>query len=207
MTISRNLVSFCTVLLLAANSAFSFAAAPAKPKAETTKPTKKAVPASKLEAQLGKAFKLWDRNKDDAVDKDELDKALLPKTTGKKGAPAPDPKPMIDALYARLDSDKDGKVASAEFDGWAASFGTYLTESVKLQNERAGIEGELVKLQRLAAGSGNVTAGDGIFQQEANRGIIRYQIMLKEIDAKLAELAGKDGHSDYAQFLWQHLFK
>ena len=89
MTIRRNLVGLSFVLVMAVCSQRSFAADPPKPKTEPGKPAKKAVPANRLEAQLSKAFKLWDRNKDNAIDKDEIEEALAPKSTGKKGAPAP----------------------------------------------------------------------------------------------------------------------
>lgn len=189
----------------------SRSAEPTKAKPEPVKPAKKSPGAAgKVESQLAKAFKLWDRNKDDAVDKDELEKVFVPKAASKKGpaaAAAADPRPAIAALHAKLDEDKDGKVNAKEFDAWATTFAAYLTKFAELQERRAGIERELVNLQRLLAKSDNVSAADGIFAGEANRGIIRYQGMLKDIDNELKELADKGGHTEYAQMVAQQVFR
>lgn len=184
---------------------------PAKVKPESSKPAKstKRSPgaAGKIEGQLFRAFKLWDHNKDDAVEKEELEKAYAPKVGANKPPVAADPKAAVAALYDKLDADKDGKVDQKEFGAWATPFAAHLVNFAELQERRAGIERELVNMQRLLSRSGNVTAADGIFASEANRGIISYQEMLKNIDTELNKLATDGGHAEYRDLLVQKLFR
>jgi hypothetical protein len=184
---------------------------PAKVKPESSRPAKstKRSPgaAGKIERQLFSAFKLWDRNKDDAVVKEELEKALAANVVANKPPVAADPKAAVAALYDKLDADKDGKVDQKEFDAWATPFAAHLVKFAQLQGGRAGIERELVNMQRLLSRSGNVTAAEGFVSSELNRGIIRYQVMLDEFDTDLNKLATDGGHAEYRDLLVQKLFR
>ena len=163
--------------------------------------------AGKIEGQLFSAFKLWDRNKDDAVVKEELEKALAPNVVANKPPVAADPKAAVAVLYDKLDADKDGKVDQKEFGDWATPFAAHLVKFAQLQERRAGIERELVNTQRLLSRSGNVTAAEGFVASELNDGIITYQQMLNEFDTELNELATDGGHAEYRDLLVQKLFR
>ena len=167
---------------------------------------------NKLVGALQKTFKLWDSNKDDSVDKEELEKfyaRLKAKPKKKADAAAgggPEPLAAVAALWKKTDADSDGKISHAEFDAWAGQFAEYLSQCVDLQNQRAGVEREMVNLQSLLAKSGNVTALDGIFEQEARRGLIKYKQSLERIDGALQELDAA-GHSAYRDLLLPQLIR
>src|SRR5689334_12304388 len=91
-----------------------------------------------MESQLRRSFKSWDRDKNDSVSKEELEKffAKLKVKPKKKARPddqkQPDTMAAITALYSRLDSDQDNEVTAAEFDAWAANFAAYVDKSLDL---------------------------------------------------------------------------
>ena len=174
-------------------------------KAEKAKTEKKpAATSSKGAGQLLKTFKQWDKNKDSSVDKDELEKfyARLKAKPKKKGDAAaagePDPMAPVHALLAKTDTDSDGKISQSEFDEWAGKFSEFATKVAALQADRVRVEREMANLQGLLARSGRVTAADGIFEQEARRGLITYKQSLEQIDGELKALDA-EGHGDYAE--------
>lgn len=215
---------FAAALIALFLGAGAFAAKPkkapegenAEASAEQPKPVKGKKPvdaAGKIESQLQKTFKIWDRNKDDSIDKEELEKfyARLKAKRKKKGqgdeAQAPDPMAAVAALHAKIDADQDAKASHAEFDAWAADLSAHLSKYVELQERRAELAGELANLQGLLQRSGNVTAADGIFNGEASRGVIQYEQMIKGVDEDLKKLDEDSGHADYRDFLLQQVFR
>ena len=181
-------------------------------KAEKAAQKKAAAASSKLAGSMQKTFKLWDRNKDDAADKEELEKMYVkpaPKAK-KKGAapaaPAPDPAAGVTALLTKADADSDGKISKAEFDAWSPQFSAYLSKYVELQTERARVGTELAKAEALIARSGNVTASDGIFPDTMRRGVIGYKQSLERIDGELKELDAA-GHAEYRDLLVPQLLR
>lgn len=167
--------------------------------------------ARRVVVELQKLFKIWDGNKDRSADQDELKKfanSVKPKVP--KNQPKADADPgtvAILALLSHLDEDQDQKVSQAEFDRWAPRFAGDLTEIVRLQGESARIQQELAKLEALSQRSGNVTAGDGIFQDSARRGIIQYQQQLKDLGMQLDKIQSEGGHADYREFLQRELLR
>jgi hypothetical protein len=180
--------------------------------AEAQDKSKKADAATKkVVVELQKLFKLWDANKDRFADQDELKKFA---TSVKPKAPKNQPKEdadagtaAVEALISKLDPDKDQKFSQAEFDTWAALFARDFTEIMRLQFETARIQQELAKLEALSQRSGNVTAGDGIFQDSARRGIIQYQLQLKDLAAQLDKIKEEGGHAGYQEFLQRELLR
>ena len=186
------LVLTCPVFVLAAAKA-----KPEKAKAEKTP----AATNGKVAGQLQKTFKLWDKNKDGSADKEELEKfyaklKVKPKRKGVAAAGEPDPMAPVNALRSKADADGDDKISLAEFNEWATNFTEYASKVSALQIERAGSEREMANLQGLLDRSGKVTAADGIFEQEARRGLITYKQSLERIDGELKALDA-EGHSDY----------
>lgn len=190
---------------------FILAADKAKPKnaKETKAATKAGMASNKLVGALQRTFKLWDSKKDDSVDKEEFEKfyaKLMAKPKKKADAAAADPMAAVTALWKKTDADSDGKISHAEFDEWAGQFAEYVTKYVDLHNQRAGVEREMANLQALRAKSGNVTALDGIFDQEARRGLITYKQSLERIDGELKELDAA-GHVAYRDLLLPQLIR
>ena len=181
-------------------------------KAEKAAQKKAAAASSKLAGSMQKTFKLWDRNKDDAADKDELEKMYVkpaPKAKKKGAAPAApalDPAAGVTALMTKADADSDGKISKAEFDSWAPQFGEYLSKYVELQTERARVAAELAKVEAIIARSGNVSALDGVLQTEMRRGVITYKQSLESIDGQLKELDAA-GHGEYRDLLLPQLLR
>ena len=163
--------------------------------------------AGKVESQLQKMFKIWDRSRDGAVDMAELEKsyAKLKVKPGQDDANAPNPFAPVAAMHAKIDGDKDGSLSKSEFDAWAADFSAHLAEYAYTQQELARVQRKMADLQALANKNRGISAADGIFQQEAQRGLIQYKQIIAELETKLDELKDKGGHSEYRDFLMQQL--
>lgn len=165
----------------------------------------------KVAVELQKLFKIWDGNKDGFADQAELAKfatSAKPKTGKKPAKDDADPgAEAMTALLAKLDQDQDQKFSQAEFETWVGTFARDLTEIGRLQAEAARVQLELTKLQELSKRSGNVTAGDGIFQDAARKGIIQYQQQLDELNGRIEKIQTDGGHAGYRQFLQAELMK
>lgn len=196
-------VNWVAVTLLVVACPMSvFAAAKAKPK-ESKVDKKPALSSGAVNGQLQKTFKLWDKNKDDSVDQQELEKFFSvklkapPKKKGEVAAVgAADPKAPVVALLAKADADKDGKISRTEFDEWAASFSNNMVKYAEVRGQIDATLRELSNLEALLPRNGAVTAADGIFEQEARRGIIRYKQSLEEFADQIKKLDA-EGHSEY----------
>src|SRR3569623_203293 len=169
--------------------------------------------ASQIESQLRRSFKSWDRDKNDSVSKEDLEKFFAkfkakPKKQAQAGDPnQPDAATAITALYGRLDSDQDNGVTATEFDAWAADFAAYVSKSFDLLDQRARSEREILRLQAVLARNGNVSAGDGFVNDELNRGVIRYEQTIKELARQLEQLDPDGQHADYRDFVMVHVLK
>lgn len=188
----------CTGALVAL--AFPFVAFAAKPKPNEGKP---AASSQAVNGQLQKTFKLWDKNKDNSVNQEELEKSFYSKLKApakKKGvAAAPgaeDPKAPIVALLVKADTDQDGKISRTEFDEWAGGFSENMAKYADMRGKIDTTLRELSNLEALLGRNGGVTAADGIFEQEARRGIIRYKQSLDDFNDELKKLDA-EGHAEY----------
>lgn len=219
---SRLIAAAMTIFLL---TSLAFAAKPKQPQVgqdgeeigeqpKAAKSGKKPVDAAgKIKVQLQKSFKSWDRNKDDAVDKEEFDKFHArfkakprKKPQGDEGIP-PDPMAAVAAMHTKMDGDQDATISRAEFDTWSEGFAEYLSKYGELQERRAGIQHELENVQGLLQRNRNITALDGVANDQLSRGVIQYEQMIKGIDEDIKKLDSEGDHADYRDFLVQQLFR
>ena len=169
--------------------------------------------AGKIHGQLQRAFKTWDRDKDESVGLEEMEKvyAKLKVKSRKKQAGdegnAPDPMAAVTELHALLDADQDAKVTREEFDAWTPEFAAYLAGYFEIQEKRAGIEQELAKVKGILDRNANVTALDGILNDELSRGVIAYEQMLEGLDEQLAQLDTEGKYAPCRDFVLQQILR
>jgi hypothetical protein len=177
---------------------------------ESEKPATRKKPtgaAGKIEIQLQKAFKQWDRDKNETIGLEEMEKVYARlKAKPKRGrdaeaAPAPDPMAAVAALHALLDDDKDKQVTRAEFDAWTTDFAAYLGVYVEIQEKRAGFEQEKAKMQQ------RLDQGAGLFNDQLMAGVIQYDQMIAELDKQVANLDADGSLSQCRDFVVQQVLR